>query len=283
MRRRCTFFGFFLATAVIASAGIQCRCAEKPVSPAAGPALSTRYRVSFDSIVNVGYKWRRPMHGWAATELVVERTLRQWYSRLEVRPKSRDSTLEDLKVALESLPSSDQTDISIVYLASSQTRQGQWEFTGGGSRVSWADMLGSVNIPSHPRRIVLLDACHASAVMRSGLWSERLAPSSFFASLEGERTYELNFRSPFPLNLPRRFPEANAWLRENMPADWDGKISFFGLIWLQAFLKTAHPPETQDDWKEFLRLCRKESEDFRTTHSRRLSSTINGYVASGAK
>ncbi len=283
MRRRCTFFGFFLTTVVIASAAIQCRCADRPFSPVARPAISTRYRVSFDSIVNVGYKWRRPMHGWAATELIIERTLRQWYSRLEIRPKSRDLPLEDLKVALESLPSSDQTDISIVYLASSQTRQGQWEFTRGTRRVSWPDLLGSINIRQHPRRIVLLDACHASGVMRSGLWSDRLAPSSFFASLEGERTYELNFRSPFRLDLPRRFPKANAWLRENMPADWDGKTSFFGLIWLQAFLKTAHPPETQDDWKVFLRLCRKESEDFRITHSRRLSSTVNGYVAPSVK
>ncbi len=280
MNERFTTTSYLLATAIVLPACLG-GCGETPVSTVRlRPVVaSTRYRVSFDSIVNVGYTARRPLVGWAATAVVIEKTLARWYPRLKARPGSNDPSPRELTDALNALPAPQDADVSIVYLASSQTAAGEWEFTGKKSPVSWGGLLDSASIPAHPGRLVILDACHAAGVLRFDAWRNRLAPSSLLASSAGERTYELNFHRRLPLDLPRRFPQANDWLEANMPADWDGRVSFFGLIWLQAFLRTPRAPETRDDWLDFIRLCESESQDFRTRHSRRLASTVRGYIS----
>lgn len=254
-------------------------CADTPAESVRlpVPAASVRCRVIYNRILNVSRTGRSPLIGWVATGAVIEKTLAQWYPRLVVRGGLTDPSPQDLSAALGDLPKPEDADISIVYLASTQTSDGRWRFRRPQTDMPLSDILKSASPPANRRRLVILDACHARSVLQFKEW-RAFAPSAIFASSAGQRTYELNFRNRFRLDLPRRYPLAAAWLKANMPDDWDGRISFLGLIWLEAFLETDRAPETPDDWRRFIDLCTEKAQKFRARHSRKLASTVSGYA-----
>jgi hypothetical protein len=241
------------------------------------PAPAT-LRVTYDGFVNAGYAGGRRLDGWQATSLVIEKTLAAWYPSLEVRRRLTDPSAEEVSRGLSDLPGPPSADLSIVYLGSRQDAAGAWEFTQGGPPVSWGRLLQEARVPVHPNRVAILDACFASAVLRFPPWRGQFAPAALFAAAEDEWTCELDFSTPRPLDLAQRFPRAAAWLGAHMPPSWEGKLSFLGLVWLQAFLRTERAPVSRADWAAFFRLCSEEAGAFRENHSRRLASTVHGYA-----
>jgi len=117
--------------------------------------------------------------------------------------------------------------------------------------------------------------------MRFPEWRSRLGPACLMAGAADELTYDLDFYSRRPIDFEKRFPSAAAWLKANMPPAWDGKMSFLGFIWLQAYLRTERAPTTAADWAAFFRTCEEESRTFRTCHAAGISSTVHGYAAEG--
>ena len=244
--------------------------------PLPAPATAP-LRVTFDRVLNVDYPGGKRLAGWDATGMVIEKTLAAWYPNLKVRQTLRNPSPEGVRRALACLPDAGAAEVSVVYLASRQTPAGLWEFPQGGVRASWADLLGGA-VPRHPMRLVILDACHAAAVMRAPEWRGRLAPAALLAATQVERTYELDVTRRRPLDLVRRFPLAVSWLKTHMQAEWDGKISFLGFVWLRAYLETDRAPASAADWAAFIRGCQHEADAFRTRHNRSLASTVHGYV-----
>ena len=239
------------------------------------------FRVNLDGLVSADYRDGKALTAWNATAIVIERALAAWYPSLTVRPHLADPSPEEVSRGLTNLPGPDAADLSIVYLASRQSSAGEWEFTRGGGLVSWGRLLGSSQAPVNPRRLVILDACYAAATLRFPEWRSRLAPLCLLAGTADELTYDLDFYSRRPVDFVRRFPRAAAWLKANMPPGWNGKMSFLGFIWLQAYLRTERAPTTAAAWAAFFRTCDEESGAFRARHSAGISSTVHGYVPDG--
>ncbi len=227
--------------------------------------------MALDRIVNVHYPDGRPLRGWQATALIIEKTLAAWYPNLRSAPPHVDPSPEEARQALSELPGPAEADVSVVYLGSRQTPGGAWQFTGpGGGCTPFSELAGPA-LPSHARRIVVMDVCHAPAALGGDL-----ATNSWIvmASAAHERSYELDVASPRPLDLVRRFPRAAAWLAAHMPGEWDGKVSFLGLMWLQARLQTPRAPASEDDWAAFFARMEQEATAFRRLHSAQLASTV---------
>ena len=164
----------------------------------------------------------------------------------------------------------------VVYLAARYTPEGAWKFTRSvDDTVAWVDLLR--NPPSaHSGRLVILDACHAGVVVKSAVWRKGLAPAAtLLASAPDELTYEFDFTNCQPIDLPKRYPAATAWLQRNLPADWDGRLSNLGLAWALAFQTTPQPPQTLQDWQMFFWKCESEGQKLKIVLGSRHASTIS--------
>lgn len=234
---------------------------------------SPEIRVAFDSFTNIHYGKNRSLPGWQTTQTAIETTLTLWYDRLQVRQTVVDGTPADLKNFLFNLPKSDECDISVVYLGSIQGDSGDWEFTRG-QRVNWRNLLAVAPPPKHPRRIVILDACHAAAVSGIPDWSKRFAEITLLASNATELTYQFSPSALAPIDLQKQCPFAWAWGQTHLPLAWSKQISFLGVMWLETTAKTTLPPANTADWEKFFYICCQNAANFRQSVSRRWSSTM---------
>ncbi len=235
----------------------------------------------FASAVSSSYGWGKSLRGWESTRLAIQTTLTAWQQSPASQPDgmaARDPSPTGLKQFLQHLPGPDSGKIEIIYLAAKHTPTGAWQFTGKDSgAVTWNELL-QIAPSSHPCRLVILDVCHAAAVIKFPVWTQKMgAAATLLASARDEVTWELDFTKRQPVDLPARFPAAAAWLRQHLPASWDGRLSYLGLIWVQAFLQSPQPPQTLRQWQTFFARCEMESRKFQQVVGHKRASTISQF------
>ena len=106
-------------------------------------------------------------------------------------------------------------------------------------------------------------------------WRGGFAPLTLHACAAREPTFEVNIKGRQPVNFGKRFPQSTAWLKKSLGKWWDGKLSFLGFTWAEAYVRTKSPPRTRDDWLRFLRRCEEAGRRYRTEVTRRLSSEVH--------
>lgn len=229
-------------------------------------------RVHLAAFVNWDYRDRQKLRGWMATATVVARSLALWHPRGFHQELVTNGDPAQLSRFFASLPGEGECDLSVVYLASHQSRDTFWHFTQG-TAADWGALLRGV--PRHPRRLIVLDACFAARVREHPAWREMLPGTWLFTCGPSEEVFEVSVRRRRPLDLSRRHPEATHWLEAQLGPDWDGRISFAGFIWACAFLETPAPPRTREDWNAFFRRCETMAHDVEALGVRRFASEIS--------
>lgn len=260
-------------SAVVALSG----CGSVDIAVPAESQPLSGVRVAFDSFTAVNYEKNRSLHGWRTTRTAVNTTLKLWYDRLDVRQTVEDGTPAELKTFLRDLPGPEDCDISVVYLGSNQNVRADWEFVNG-EFVNWRDLLAAATPPAHPCRIVILDACHAAAVRHIPAWAERLATVTLLASDAGELTYDFAPSALTPIDVKKHLPSAWGWAHTHLPPEWNKRVSYLGLMWIQAAAQVRTPPAEAAGWMRFFAACEENAADFRRTVSRRWGSTVETYT-----
>ena len=234
----------------------------------------------FAGAVSSDYGWGKSLRGWEVTSMAVQATLAEWQKTPKMKPALtvRNPSPAELRQFVEHLPGAEAGKIQVIYLAAQHTRGGAWQFTGrGDGAVIWGELLQNTP-PSHPCRVVILDVCHAAAVVTQPAWANKMgAAATLLASGKDELTWELDFSNRQPVNLAVRFPAAHDWLKCHLPTTWDGRLSYLGLIWVQAFLQTPQPPQTVREWQTFFGRCEAESRRFQAEVCRQRASTISQF------
>jgi hypothetical protein len=238
-----------------------------------GAARAEPAPVAFDSFVEVHAPPGEPLRGWGATREVLRATLRAWFPGLAAGTGVEDGSPRQLARFLGDLPRPGKAAVSVVYLASRQAPEGAFVFPSG-ERRPWGELLDGANFPTHGGRIVILDACYATRARHAEGWA-RFAPTALFASGDREVTSELDLSTKRPVDLRGGHPEAWRWTREHLPSDWDGKLSFLGWIWLEAFLATPSAPSSPRDWGAFFADCQRRADEFRERVDRRSASRLS--------
>ena len=269
-----------LGAALVMLAGCASRDFAAANKAASAVVLSRpEIRVAFDSFVNVHYGKTRSLHGWKTTQTAIETTLMQWYPNLEVRQTLIDGTPEQLGEFLRRLPGPEDCDISIVYLGSIQSPQAEWEFVDG-RREQWRTRLAASPPPTHHCRIVILDACHAAAVQHIPAWAEQFGTITLLASARDELTYDFAPSAMTPIDLRKHLPAVESWAQTHLPPEWNRRISYLGLIWIQTAAQTEYPPADVAGWWQWAAACRENAAAFRQTISRRWGATVTPYTRS---
>lgn len=236
------------------------------------PALAvaeTWQPAQFFCLLNTDYS-HRPLEGWKNTGEVIGKTLEAWYPELKKTSPCNNPSQENAQRFFNDIVATTE-NAQIIYLASRQTKNGEWEDVKGGE---WS--LESVlpkNTSPHAARIVLLDACYAEKIAEQNKWRE-FAPLVLYAANKNQLTFELNVGSRQPIDIQKRYPQSYQWLEKNMPSDWNQRISFFGLMWLEAWLKTPTPPQSKEDWRAFFETAKQVSQEFAEHHPRLASELI---------
>jgi hypothetical protein len=229
--------------------------------------------VCFDAFVNWDFHHRQKLRGCKATAQAIQQTLHACRMRNQRPLVKENGTPDALRQFFCDLPGEKDCDISLVYLASHQSRAGEWDFTQG-KLLPLNDLLADAKIPSHPHRIVILDTCFASAMQWQQPSWQRFAPISLFASTPSEETPEISFHTPQPVDFAHRYPTVFDWLKQCLGKKWDGKISFLGFVWVQTFLSLQDPPAEMRDWIVFLKKCQATARGFGEKVSKRDSSEL---------
>lgn len=232
-----------------------------------------RPSADFHGFVNWDYRHQRKLKGWRATAIAIQKILGEWYPGRSTHTLVENGTGGTLREFLHSLPTRSDCDLSIVYLASHQSPEGDWDFVQKKLEPMGA-LAAESNVPRHPARIVIVDACYAAALQREPAWNRAWQSPTLFASLATEVTQELDFHSPQPIDLRRRYPAAAGWLNERMGKSWDGKLSFLGFVWVQTFVTSTSAPTDQKSWSEFLRRCEETAREFLRNGDKRLASRV---------
>jgi hypothetical protein len=238
---------------------------------------------AFGSALSSSYGWGKALRGWESSCLAVQASLAEWQPPRRMKPAwmtVRDPQVAELRHFLEQLPGPEVGKIEVIYLGAQHTREGAWQLTGRGSRaLGWGELLEKAP-RAHPCRIVILDVCHAAAVTGQPLWAEKMgAAATLLASGADEVTWELDFTKRQPVDLATRFPAATAWLKGHLPATWDRRLSYLGLIWVQAYLQTPEAPQTRREWQVFFGRCEAESRKFQQQIGRKRASSVSQFPA----
>jgi hypothetical protein len=236
-------------------------------------SAASRPAVDFHGFVNWDFRHRRKLKGWLATARVIQGTLDQCYPGRSAYTLMENGTPDALRGFLHSLPARAECDLSVVYLASHQSPEGKWDFVQR-KLEPLNTIVGESGIPRHPARIVIVDACYAAALRQAPAWDREWRSLVLFAASADEETQELDFHSPQPVDLTRRYPAAAAWLNEHMGKAWDGRLSFLGFVWVQTFVTSKNAPVHQSGWSDFLRRCEQTADEFRRNTDKRLASRV---------
>lgn len=241
-----------LALLAIAAAALHVQAATPQIPP----------RLQFFAALSVDYEKGLPLRAWEHTSRIIQTTLTAWQAGATTQAVVRNPSPTELRQFLQQLPGPADHTFQVVYLAARHTPAGAWQFT---RRIHGADAWQNLlqNPPlAHPGRLVILDVCHAGAIVEQPVWREGLAPAAtLLASDRLEWTFELDFSNRQPIDLSSRYPAAADWLHRNLPADWNGRLSNLGLAWLLAFLQTPQTPQTIQDWQVFFARCETEAQE----------------------
>jgi hypothetical protein len=228
------------------------------VSTAAG-------ETTLDAFVVWDYAGRPRLEAWRNTARVIEATAgaqrKQWIE---------NGTPQDLAAFLGKLSGERGEAVSLVYLAAHQSPAAEWDFRAR-PLTSWKEIRTEAAPNRH--RVVVWDACYAEGAGALPA-VQRLAPLFLFSCRAGEEAGEITFARRRPVDFERRFPEEHVWLKRHLPADWDGSLSFFGLMWLRTWRASEKKPETWEEWREFSRRCAAASLGFQKDISRKTASTV---------
>jgi hypothetical protein len=159
----------------------------------------------------------------------------------------------------------------ILYVAGHQSTEGELSLNNGQTLV-----LSNAHVPKLPPSrggLVLWDTCYADSA-RLFLPLQSLRLPVVWASTANEKTWEVDFHRRKPVDLTGRYPREAAWLKQNMPKNWDGRISFLGLVWLRTFLETPTAPQNAGEWKAFADRLAVQSREFPALQESALASTI---------
>src|SRR5207244_8473112 len=85
--------------------------------------------VCFDAFVNWDFHHRQNLGAWKATAQVIQRTLDIWHLQGPTDSVAENGSPDELRQFLRVLPRENSCDISLVYLASHQSRAGEWDLT----------------------------------------------------------------------------------------------------------------------------------------------------------
>ncbi len=231
------------------------------------------------SFVNWDFRHRKKLRGWRATETVILKTLEQSHAGRAAHTLVENGSPSSLRDFLRSLPTRAECGFSIVYLASHQSPDGEWDFMQR-KLESLGTLAAEANIPPHPNRIVIVDACYAAALLDDSAWRRGMQSPVLFAALASEETQELDFSTPQPLDLRKRYPAAAAWLDRNLGRKWDGRLSFLGFVWVQTLVSSPAMPAGADGWLRFMKRCEQTASTFRREADERLASRVT--LANGA-
>jgi hypothetical protein len=215
---------------------------------AAGEPASAQPSVSYASFVCWNYPQLPQLRAWKETERIVAATLTEGYPALRNLPRQENGSPDQLKDFLRALPDAPD-QITLVYLAAHQSPGGQWYFPDR-RVVDWGSLMGGLPTLKNPQRIVLLDCCYAASASRWPGWSEKMAPACLFASPGNRPTPDLFVFWRRPVDWAVLFPGASRWLRQHHFNDSDERISFFGLVWLEAWVREASPPRKMGEWND---------------------------------
>ena len=232
-------------------------------------------QVQFVAALSVDYTSGKPLRGWENTCRVIQASLAEWQIGTVTQMVVRNPSANGLRQLLHMLPGSHFGTFQVVYLAARHTPEGAWEFTeAADGTATWTELL-RIPPPPHPGRLVILDVCHAGMVVQQPVGNDKLVPATtLLASAPDELTYEFDFTDCQPIDLPKRYPAATAWLRRSLPKDWDGRLSNLGLAWALAFQQTLQVPRTLREWQVFLGCCESEGQKLKDFLGTRYASTI---------
>jgi hypothetical protein len=238
------------------------------------PGASAPGRVGFDSLVQWDYRHRRKLGGWKHTAQAIRATLDAWSTSPSKARSLENIDTNATKAFIRSLPVASTDEFRVVYLASHQSPRAFWDMPAEGLVPLETLLEGTAR---DPRRLVVLDTCHASAAAGLTGWT-RFAPLCLFACTGGEETKELDLTRRQPVDFARRYPQTVAWLRQHLGRSWNGRLSFLGFVWVRAFQQTPRLPASRQEWQAFLHRCEVEAAAFRAVN-RRLASTVRMAVA----
>jgi hypothetical protein len=205
--------------------------------------------VSYSSFVCWDYAHLPQLRAWKESERLIGMTLAEGYPGLQSLAHEENGSPAQLKDFLRKLLDAPGR-IDLVYLAAHQSRGGRWYFPDG-SVTDWATLAEGLPPVRNPQRIVLLDCCFAQAASQWPEWPQKIAPACVFASTADQLTPDLFVFWRRPVDWAAQFPGATQWLRQHHVTDSDERISFLGLVWLEAWTKQPSPPRTMADWRNF--------------------------------
>jgi hypothetical protein len=207
----------------------------------------------FHSLVISQYEQRDDLAGWENTRRVIAATLGA-AGRPDENPPARVRP-EDAGRFFAGLPASGPL---VLYLAAHQNPQGLWEFSKGEQLALTALIDKPPSRKGKGESIVLLDVCHAGAVARDPAW-KRWGPGALVtASDAAEKTWELRLFNRRPMDFEARFPREMAWLRRELGPRWDGRLSYFGFVWLRVYLDSAALPDSLAGWEDWVRRMQQQ-------------------------
>ena len=201
--------------------------------------------VNYASFVCWKYRRLPQLAAWTETEKVIAATLAQAYPNLHTFERQENGTPDQLCQFLRQLPD-DATTPTLVYLAAHQTPGGQWFFTDG-TPYSWKTVLDVLPDLKGGQRLVLLDCCFARAAGEWPDWTARMG-FTLFAASPTQPTPDLAVFHRRPVDWAVSFPKAIAWMRQHDPGP-EQRLSYLGLVWLEAWQSQPQPPRTWEDWQ----------------------------------
>ncbi len=201
----------------------------------------------YASVVEWNYPQLPKLIGWRESDTLIATVLSENYraTRLsgECNAAGFSGWLESIHAAQSTHPT-----FTLIYLAAHQSPSGQWVFTDG-TFLDWDQLLPSPQHLQHPT-IVMLDCCYACSADLHPNFRSNLAPDLvIYASTATEVTPDLYVYHRTPVDWTRRCPLALAWLHQHHFGGSDERLSYLGLLWLEAFLRQPHPPQNLADWQ----------------------------------
>ncbi len=230
-------------------------------------AFADRARLETAYFVNWQYPRQDDLKGWFWTAHAIQRTLVLWGLANDDPPQIVQGSATAFS---EFVQKQESRKPGLIYLASHQTKNGSWDFPDKTSQPLAPDFE---RLMQNGSPIIVLDACHAGAVMEA-IQKGKSPSKILLAARSDQKTYELNFKRHRPYDAPRRLPQLRDWLKRELPPNWDGRISFLGMAWVTAFLNTPSAPKNEAEWTRFLTKVCEAGHDFRENESKRFSSDL---------
>lgn len=204
--------------------------------------------INYASAVCWKYQHLPQLRAWQETEKIIATALAESFPPIHTLAREQNDSAEQLQSFLRKLPDSDEP-LTIVYLAAHQSPAGQWYFPDG-TEHSWGSLIESLPKLKSSHRVVLLDCCYAKSATLWPSWSDKVAPACLFAAPINRPTPDLLVFHRRPVDWTTYFPKAIPWLKQHHFNDSDERISFFGLVWLEAWLSQPAPPHDLAEWND---------------------------------